>query len=110
MGAGPGELDPIGGDYGPRSLRVLRPGGVLVSLLRNAPDGFADEAEKAGVRWERLLVEPDHHAMGEIAALAEEGRLRAEIDAVFPLEEAARAHERGESGHVTGKIVLTMVG
>ncbi|RSN43191.1 NADP-dependent oxidoreductase [Actinomadura sp. WAC 06369] len=102
-------LDPIGGEYGTRSLRVLRPGGVLVSLLRNAPEGFAGAAEDAGVRWEGLLVEPDHHAMRQIAALAEAGRLHAEIDAVFPLEEAARAHERGETGHVTGKIVLTMV-
>ncbi|GGV13188.1 NADPH:quinone reductase [Actinomadura cremea] len=101
-------LDPIGGEYGPRSLRSLRPGGVLVSLLRNAGEGFADEAREAGVRWERLLVEPDFHAMRQIAALAEAGRLHAEIDAVFPLEEAARAHELGERGHATGKIVLTM--
>ncbi|MFD0900865.1 NADP-dependent oxidoreductase [Actinomadura sediminis] len=102
-------LDPIGGEYGTRSLRVLRPGGVLVSLLRNAEEGFADAAEEAGVRWERLLVEPDHHALRQIAALAEAGRLHAEIEEVFPLEEAARAHERGETGHVTGKLVLTMV-
>jgi NADPH:quinone reductase-like Zn-dependent oxidoreductase len=39
----------------------------------------------------------------------ESGRLHAEIDSVFPLEEAARAHEVGERGRTTGKIVLTVV-
>ncbi|MFB4311661.1 NADP-dependent oxidoreductase [Actinomadura sp. GTD37] len=97
-------LDTIGGDYGPRSLRVLRPGGVLVSLvLSRLADIAAD-----GVRAETLLVEPDHHALTQIAALAEAGTLRAEIDSVFPLEDAAKAHERGDTGRVTGKIVLTV--
>lgn len=97
-------IDTIGGDYGPRSLRVLRPGGVLVSLvLSDLADTDAD-----GVRTESMLVEPDHHAMTQIAALAEAGILRAEIDSVFPLEDAAKAHERGDTGRVTGKIVLTV--
>ncbi|MEV4005043.1 NADP-dependent oxidoreductase [Actinomadura sp. NPDC049753] len=97
-------LDTIGGDYGPRSLRVLRPGGTLVSVVLSKLDAM----DTTGVRAENLLVEPDHHALEQIAALAEAGRLRAEIDSVFPLEEAAKAHERGETGRVTGKIVLTV--
>ncbi|MES9542102.1 zinc-binding dehydrogenase [Actinomadura sp. NPDC000600] len=97
-------LDTIGGDYGPRSLRVLRPGGTLVSVVLSN----LDDMDTSGVRSETLLVEPDHHALAQIAALAEAGRLRAEIDSVFPLEEAAKAHERGETGRVTGKIVLTV--
>jgi NADPH:quinone reductase-like Zn-dependent oxidoreductase len=34
--------------------------------------------------------------------------LRAEIDTVLPLEQAAKAHERGETGRTTGKIALTV--
>ncbi|TDD93556.1 NADP-dependent oxidoreductase [Actinomadura rubrisoli] len=97
-------LDTIGGDYGPRSLRTLRPGGVLVSFVLSRPA----DLDAAGVRAESLLVEPDFAAMTEIAALAEAGLLRAEIDTVLPLEDAARAHERGETGRVSGKIVLTV--
>jgi NADPH:quinone reductase-like Zn-dependent oxidoreductase len=37
------------------------------------------------------------------------GRLRAGIDSVFPLADAAKAHERAERGHVQGKIVLPVV-
>lgn len=101
-------IDTIGGDYGPRSLRTLREGGVLVSLVLSRPaemDGAA-----AGVRTESLLVEPDHHTLTRIAGLAASGALRAEIDSVFPLEDAAKAHARGEPGRVTGKIVLTVGG
>ena len=39
---------------------------------------------------------------------AEGGRLRPVIDSVFPLEEAAEAHARMESGEHVGKIVLSV--
>jgi NADPH:quinone reductase-like Zn-dependent oxidoreductase len=55
-----------------------------------------------------MLVEPDHAALRAIAALVAAGRLRVEIAAVLPLAEAAKAHELGETGHTTGKIVLTV--
>ncbi|WP_248961977.1 NADP-dependent oxidoreductase [Sphaerisporangium perillae] len=102
-------IDTIGGDYGPRSLRTLREGGVIVSLvLSNTAADLRAQAEKLGIRAEAMLVEPDHAAMKAIAALVEEGRLHAEIDTVLPLEQAAKAHELGETGRTTGKIVLTV--
>jgi NADPH:quinone reductase-like Zn-dependent oxidoreductase len=102
-------IDTMGGDYGPRSLRTLHRGGVIVSLvLSNMAEGLNAQAEELGIRAESMLVEPDYAGMRAIAALAETGRLRAEIDTVLPLEEAAKAHERGETGRTTGKIVLTV--
>ncbi|MFC4913776.1 NADP-dependent oxidoreductase [Actinomadura gamaensis] len=98
-------LDGVGGEYGPRSLPTLRPGGVLVSIVNHIRD--LDTA-RYGVRAAEMLVEADHGSMREVAALAGAGRLRAEIDSVFPLADAARAHARGETGRVTGKIVLTV--
>ncbi|GLW05756.1 NADPH:quinone reductase [Microtetraspora sp. NBRC 13810] len=102
-------IDTMGGDYGPRSLRCLRKGGVMVSLvLSNLAEGLDDQARELGVRAESMLVEPDHAAMRAIAALAQAGRLRPEIAAVLPLEQAAKAHALGETGRTTGKIVLTV--
>ncbi|MGK5551396.1 NADP-dependent oxidoreductase [Actinomadura kijaniata] len=97
-------VDTIGGDYGPRSLRTLREGGVLVSLVLSRLADLGPGTARA----ETVLVEPDHHALTRIAELAEQGRLRAGIDTVLPLAEAAKAHARGESGRVQGKIVLTV--
>lgn len=101
-------LDPLSGDTRARSLDVLRPGGVLVSIL---PGGDPDEAARAaarGVRVESLLVEADHTGMNAVAELAASGALRAHIEAVFPLAEAAKAHALGETDRTTGKIVLTV--
>lgn len=97
-------IDAIGGDYGTRSLKVLRPGGHLITL--NGPDEVPADAEGFRTGW--TLVEPDSAGLKAIAALVEEGRLRPVIDTVLPLEQAAKAHEIGEQGRTTGKIVLTV--
>lgn len=99
-------LDTIGGDYQLRSLRTLKPGGVLVSTVPVAADGLYEEAARRGVRAELIVVEADHAGMQAIADLVCSGKLRAHIAETFPLSEAARAHERGEEGHTAGKLVL----
>ncbi|MBG0850722.1 NADP-dependent oxidoreductase [Streptomyces spinoverrucosus] len=99
-------LDTIGGDTSVRSLRVLRPGGVVVSILPVGSDDFYAEADRLGVRAIRMLVDADHHGMRAIAELIEDGRLRATIAGTFPLAEAAKAHELGDTGRTTGKLVL----
>ncbi|MEU1374847.1 NADP-dependent oxidoreductase [Streptomyces triculaminicus] len=101
-------LDTIGGDYAARSLRTLRPGGTLVMIAPPEDTFPAETARAAGVRATFVLVEPDRTGLREIAALVENGHLRVEVDAVFPLEDAAKAHELGERGRTTGKIVLTV--
>ncbi|MFD0352349.1 NADP-dependent oxidoreductase [Streptomyces sp. NPDC127110] len=101
-------LDSLGGPNWARSLRTLRPGGTLISLLPPDDTFPVEEAEAAGVRAVFMLVEPDHAGLREIASLVEGGRLRVIVDAVFPLEEAARAHTLGETGRTTGKIVLSV--
>jgi NADPH:quinone reductase-like Zn-dependent oxidoreductase len=101
-------LDTIGGEYGPRSLRTLRPGGIVVSIASPAEASLAAVAEQQGLRAGFTMVEPDNGGLKEIAALIEAGKLRVHVDTVLPLEEAGKAHEIGEAGRTTGKIVLTV--
>ncbi|GAA1963941.1 NADP-dependent oxidoreductase [Amycolatopsis minnesotensis] len=101
-------LDTIGDENALRSLRILRPGGVLVTILPRGLDELHAEADRLGVRAEGLLVEADHGGMTAIAALAESGELRPEIAETFPLAEAAKAHALGETGRTTGKLVLVV--
>ncbi|MBF6045664.1 zinc-binding dehydrogenase [Streptomyces sp. NRRL B-1677] len=100
-------VESISGDYPARSLRTLRPGGTLVSLLPLEEPVLA-EARERGIRAVRMLVEPDIAGLQGISELVESGRLRTEIAAVLPLAEAAKTHELGETGRTTGKIVLTV--
>ncbi|MEU9798043.1 NADP-dependent oxidoreductase [Streptomyces sp. NPDC051000] len=97
-------IDAMGGDHGRRSLKVLKPGGHLVTLP--GPDGVPADAEGVHATW--LLVEPDLKGLEGIAALVEQGLLKPLVDTVLPLEQAAEAHEIGERGRTTGKIVLTV--
>ncbi|MFF7552775.1 NADP-dependent oxidoreductase [Streptomyces olivaceus] len=101
-------LDTIGGDTSLRSLRVLRPGGVVVSILPVGSDEFFEEAGRLGVRAVRMLVDADRADMREIARLVEAGKLEPTIAKTFPLAEAAGAHALGENGRTTGKIVLVV--
>lgn len=101
-------LDTLGGETSVRSLRVLRPGGVVVSILPLGSDEFGEEAERLGVRAVRMLLDADRAGMQAIAELVEQGKLRPEIAGTFPLADAAEAHALGETGRTTGKLVLTV--
>ncbi|MCX5215167.1 NADP-dependent oxidoreductase [Kitasatospora sp. NBC_00240] len=102
-------IDPIGGDYGPRSLRVLRAGGHLVSLASPAEAYLAEQARPLGIRAAFMAVEADRAGLLGLAALVEAGRLRPVVDTVLPLELAAKAHEMLDTGRTAGKLVLAVV-
>ncbi|AWE53743.1 MULTISPECIES: NADP-dependent oxidoreductase [Streptomyces] len=101
-------LDTLGGETAVRSLRVLRPGGVVVSIIPVGSDEFPQEAERLGVRAVRMLVDADRADLRSLVELIEQGRLRATIERTFPLSAAAEAHALGEKGRTTGKLVLTV--
>ncbi|MFF3501276.1 NADP-dependent oxidoreductase [Streptomyces sp. NPDC003247] len=101
-------LDTLGGSTSTDSLRVLRPGGVVVSILPVGSREFFDRAEELGVRAVRMLVDADRTGMRTVAEMVEAGTLRATIAGTFPLAEAAEAHRLGDTGRTTGKLVLTV--
>ncbi|MEE2691819.1 MAG: NAD(P)H-quinone oxidoreductase [Pseudomonadota bacterium] len=114
-------LDMAGGDFVARNLACLKPGGrhVSIAMLRGAAaeiDIFAimrkrlrlsgstmrarDAEEKARIAFElRQRVWP----------LLESGKIRPQIDRIYPLADASKAHERMEKGEHIGKIVLSCV-
>lgn len=100
-------LDTIGGDYSTRSLRTLRSGGIVVSILPVGSDDFYREADTLGVRAIRMLVDASRHDLLSISELVERSELRATVAEVLPLDQAAEAHRLGETGRTTGKMVLT---
>ncbi len=102
-------LDTIGGDIGLRSLRTLRPGGIVVSIVPMGSDDFYRDADELGVRAVRMLVDSSRTDLESIAKLVDAGTLRASIAKTFPLERIADAHRLGETGRTAGKIVITMV-
>ncbi|MEV1006176.1 NADP-dependent oxidoreductase [Streptomyces sp. NPDC049881] len=102
-------LDPVSGDYGPRSLDTLSPGGILVDVRGTGPDRGAVRklAEARGLRFAEAGFVPSGAELEEITGLVERGGLRVAVDHVLPLADAAKAHALSETGRVRGKIVLT---
>jgi putative PIG3 family NAD(P)H quinone oxidoreductase len=111
-------LDMVGGGYTPRNLECLAPEGRLVQIA--VMGGATAEVPLFTIMQKRLTLTGSTlrartpAEKGAIAAALERevwpllsgGRARPVIDTVFPLEQAAAAHARLESGAVIGKLVL----
>jgi len=96
-------IDCVGGEVYERSLHVLKPGGIAVTMASRPQPELA---ESLGVRGALVFVRPDQIQLEGLATMAADGRLSVHVDRTFPLAEAADAHRLQETGHVRGKLVL----
>ena len=95
-------------ETGTRSLAVLKPGGIIVSVPTGTWPTMAEDAAAAGVRASGYRVSADGSTLAVISRLLESGDVRVFVDKVFTLDTVAEAHEALETGHTRGKIVLTV--
>ena len=96
--------DLVGVDVQERSAEVLAPGRGRLGSTIAPPD--AQALGDRGLRGHYVFVRPSASGLRALAAMADAGRLGVHLSDVIPLEEAARAQETLEGGHVRGKIVL----
>jgi NADPH:quinone reductase-like Zn-dependent oxidoreductase len=121
-------LDSLGGDNLTRSLTVLKPGGLAISVVGPPDAAFAvqlgrpllkpvmallswkvrTQARKLGVRYSFLFMRADGTQLKTLAALYDAGTLRPVLDRTFRFDETLDAIAYVEQGHAKGKIVVTM--
>ncbi len=91
-------FDVIGGDVQKRSARLVRAGGMLVTIAgppeARPPDGLAVD----------FVVEADRAQLGELAQRVRDGRLRTNIGTVAALDDAVAAFNPAE--RATGKTII----
>jgi len=99
-------LNTVDADTGARSIPIVRPGGILVSVAGAAP------AAQCGAAQIRCAVTgpATGEMLGSLSALADEGKLAIHIDRQFPLADAATALALNQQGHTGGKIILQVSG
>lgn len=111
-------IDMVGGDYLPRNLASLAKEGRHVSIA--VQRGATAEIPIFDIMRRRLIltgstlrartIEFKTMVADEIAKTVwpyvEGGRLKPVVDSIYPLVDAAAAHERMEAGEHVGKIVL----
>jgi len=95
-------IDTIGGDARDRSLQLLRPGGILVSVI-------SAEAmpQRSDVRSVFFYVEVTTERLNAISELFDREELSPQVGTVLPLQEVRAAHQMlAGAPHKRGKIVL----
>jgi NADPH:quinone reductase-like Zn-dependent oxidoreductase len=121
-------LDSLGGDNLAKSLTVLKPGGLAVSVVGPPDAAFAVQvgrpflkpvmallshkvrahARKLGVRYSFFFMRANGAQLKTLAALYDAGTLRPVLDRTFSFEETLDAMAYVEQGRAKGKIVVTM--
>jgi NADPH2:quinone reductase len=97
-------VDLVGGRALRESLAAVRTRGRLVSIA--TPDLDLDPVLDENLTFHGVLISDSGHRIRALARSLEAGTIRPVIADVFPLDEAAEAHRRLETGHSGGKIVL----
>ena len=99
-------LDTVGGATQQQSLGVLKPGGILVSVVSPVPEAIQ---ARYGIRAAYFYVDVTTARLNTIAELFETAKLLTDVGTVLPLEDARLAHEMlGGAPHKRGKIVLSI--
>ena len=82
---------------------------VSPRLVRDpARHGSVVDTEVLNQGGRYVFVRPDTSQLNWLGELVDTGRLRVDLQQTFPLEQAVKAHELLEEGHVRGKLVLTV--
>jgi NADPH:quinone reductase-like Zn-dependent oxidoreductase len=121
-------IDSLGGKNLTKSLTVLKPGGLAISVVGPPDAAFAAQigrpilkplmalmsrkvrvmAKKLGVHYSFLFMRADGAQLRKLAALYDAGTLRPVLDRTFPFDETLEAIAYVEQGRAKGKIVITM--
>jgi NADPH:quinone reductase-like Zn-dependent oxidoreductase len=122
-------LNSLGKDALEKSLRVLKPGGKLISISGPPDPDFAREngsgfllqqvmrllsfgirrkAKRHGVSYSFLFMTANGGQLGEITSLIEAGAIRPVMDRVFPFEKTNEALAYVETGRAKGKVVVAI--
>lgn len=96
-------LDTVGGETTNKSFKVLKKGGILVSML-GQPN--PELVEKYGVTAIGQSTNTNTQHLNRLAELIDSGKIKVELDKVFPLEQVQEAFKHLEQGHPRGKVVV----
>jgi alcohol dehydrogenase len=115
------------GDTLAKSLRVLKPGGKLISISGPPDPAFGEDikapwfvkmvmsllsfgirrkANRSNVSYSFLFMRANGNQLREIAALIDSGAIRPVVDRVFPFAATQEALDYVETGRAKGKVVI----
>lgn len=100
-----GVFDTVGKDVTNKSFKVLKKGGILVSML-GAPDPeLAKQLEATAIGQGTVT---DTQKLNRLTELIDIGKLKPQVDKVFSLEQIRQAFDYLEKEHPKGKVVISI--
>lgn len=96
-------FDTVGGETYKRSFKVLKRGGVIVSMLEQPDTTLMKQYE---VRSIAQGTQINTERLTALAQLAEKGVIKVHIDKTFPFEQAGGALTYLQEGRPKGKVVI----
>ncbi|WP_040700108.1 NADP-dependent oxidoreductase [Nocardia vinacea] len=122
-------IDTLGGDTLEKSLRVLKPGGKVISVAGPPEPDFAKEfganwvliqatralsfsirrkAKHAGVSYSFLFMKANGEQLRQLGYLIDSGAIHPVVDRIFPFRATTDALAYVEKGRAKGKVIVTM--
>jgi alcohol dehydrogenase len=99
-------FDTVGGETYKRSFKVLKKGGIIVSMLEQPNPQLMDQH---GVKAIFQFTQADRERLTKVAKWVDQNNdIRVNIDKTFSLDEAADALDYQKDVHPRGKLVLTL--
>jgi alcohol dehydrogenase len=98
-------FDTVGGDTYTRSFKVLRKGGIIVSMLEQQS---SELMEQFGVKAVSQFTQVNREPLSKLAEWVDQNKVKLNIEKTYSLDEAGRALDYLRDIHPRGKIVLTI--
>jgi NADPH:quinone reductase-like Zn-dependent oxidoreductase len=96
-------FDTIGGETYTRSFKVLKRGGIIVSMLEQPNQELMDQF---GVKAIFQFTEVNRERLTKLAQWVDENKIRVNVDKTFSLDDTAKALDYQRDVHPRGKVIL----
>jgi alcohol dehydrogenase len=98
-------FDTVGGETYRRSFKMIKKGGVIVSMLEQ-PD--SELMSQYGVKAIFQFTQADRERLTKLTRWVDENNIRVNVEKTFSLDEAGDALDYQKDVHPRGKVVLAM--
>jgi alcohol dehydrogenase len=98
-------FDTVGGETYTRSFKILKKGGIIVSMLEQPNQELLHQF---GVKATHQFTKVNRERLTRLAQWIDQSNIHVNIDRTFPLDEASKALDYQRDVHPRGKIVLRM--
>jgi NADPH:quinone reductase-like Zn-dependent oxidoreductase len=100
-------IDTVGGETTNRSCQVLKKGGIIVSLIEKPAPELLDKYDIVAIKQN---TNTNTLQLKKLSKLFDSGRIKAQVDKVFPIVQAKDAFKYFEEAHPCGKVVIKVKG